>query len=105
MSSARSMASRALDLKLAPSHDAHQKPPASTLDGKLMSPREEREGSSRAVIAVDLNGTSTASTCPPSNVSTAVCCGPVVVNDDDEGLETHSVVVHRQYSATTHQVG
>ncbi|EER03071.1 conserved hypothetical protein [Perkinsus marinus ATCC 50983] len=61
MSSARSMASRALDLKLAPSHDAHQKPPASTLDGKLMSPREERE--------VDLNGTSTASTCPPSNTT------------------------------------
>ncbi|KAF4658487.1 Integrator complex subunit 3 [Perkinsus olseni] len=98
MSSARSMASQAFDLKLASSssssHDVHQPHhegltqqqeqtgKRSSLDGKPVEwySKEDKE----------------ASTCPPSNVSSAVCCPPA-----DGGREEEAVVVRRQYSATT----
>ncbi|KAF4748969.1 hypothetical protein FOZ63_024210, partial [Perkinsus olseni] len=98
MSSARSMASQAFDLKLASSssssHDVHQPHheglpqqqeqtgKRSSLDGKPLEwySKEDKE----------------ASTCPPSNVSSAVCCPPA-----DGGREEEAVVVRRQYSTTT----
>ncbi|KAF4681887.1 Integrator complex subunit 3 [Perkinsus olseni] len=98
MSSARSMASQAFDLKLASSssssHDVHQPHHGglpqqqeqtgkrSSLDGKPLEwySKEDKE----------------ASTCPPSNVSSAVCCPPA-----DGGREEEAVVVRRQYSTTT----
>ncbi|KAF4691732.1 hypothetical protein FOZ60_014882 [Perkinsus olseni] len=98
MSSARSMASQAFDLKLASSssssHDVHQPHHGglpqqqeqtgkrSSLDGKPVEwySKEDKE----------------ASTCPPSNVSSAVCCPPA-----DGGREEEAVVVRRQYSTTT----